>query len=199
MEQDERSLIEHHFSMLREIFDAIDDMIFVAKSDGCSFRYIWANKAACRTIGMDNVTGKRFEDVLSPERAAKIKENYKQAAQMKTTITYEDEMETSNGWKHYETVLTPLDGEGDWHRWFVAVVRDVTERKMKERELQKMKEQLEASRKRYKTFLEHLPGGVLVFNQEGMVIYANISAVQLLGAKQKSDIVGIPMRKICRD
>ncbi|ABO66928.1 sensor domain-containing diguanylate cyclase [Geobacillus thermodenitrificans] len=197
LEQVETTLIEQHYGLLWSIFDMIDDMVFIVRADERGFHYVWANQKACRTVGTNHLAGKRFEDVLPPTQAVKLEAHYKQAAQMKTTFVYEDEIDTPFGRKSYETVLTPFVLPNDAHLWFVAVVRDITERKVREWELQKLKERLEASEERYRTFLEHLPGAVLVFDQDGIIIYANTGAVQLFGAKQKSEIVGVPIRNIC--
>jgi diguanylate cyclase (GGDEF)-like protein/PAS domain S-box-containing protein len=177
--------------ILSNVFNAISDMIFVMEADGDSFRYVLANEAACQAAGGgETIYGKRLEDVLSPEQVSSIKPKYQQAAETKSVVVYEDMIATPDGTIVCETILTPVCAENEPCRIIVAVVRDITERKKREQELQKMKQRLKASQERYRKLVEFLPEAIIVFNGEGKIIYVNIAAVKLLGAKQKKDIVG---------
>ncbi len=64
----------------------------------------------------------------------------------------------------------------------VGIVQDVTDY----REIEK---QLEESRSRYKNLVGNLPEAVVV-HSEGIIKYANNSAIKILGAKDKNEIIG---------
>lgn len=73
-----------------------------------------------------------------------------------------------------------------------CIAKDITEK-------EQMKQQLAASEERYRKLVEFLPEAIIVCNNEGKIVYANLAGVKLLGAKQKQDIVGNAIWKFFRD
>jgi diguanylate cyclase (GGDEF)-like protein/PAS domain S-box-containing protein len=168
--------------ILNNILNAVEDMIFVIKADGDTFCYIWMNKAACYEIGVDEtIYGKRLEDVLSPEQVAVVKPKYQQAAKEKSTIVYEDTFVTSSGSFVREMILTPICFENETRGIIVAVVRDITERKKKEQELQKAKWELEINEQRLRSLIEHNTDAIFELDLHGTVRRVNQVVETILG------------------
>jgi len=73
--------------------------------------------------------------------------------------------------------------EGDKSVYLIAQIQDITERK-------RLKVHLTESEERYRRLVEHSPLGILV-HQNGMIQYANSTALELLGAQETKDILGV--------
>ena len=73
--------------------------------------------------------------------------------------------------------------EGDKSVYLIAQIQDITEGK-------RLKLHLTESEERYRRLVEHSPLGILV-HQNGMIQYANSTALELLGAQEIKDIIGV--------
>ncbi len=123
-------------SFLRGIMDNASEAMFVKD---CSGHMLMANPAFYQLMGIapEKVLGKVAADYHHPEVAKAIERDERQVIGSGITKTIEEEILTSNGRKMLQTTKAPYrDGEGRIVG-YIAITRDITERKKAEEELSK--------------------------------------------------------------
>lgn len=86
---------------------------------------------------------------------------------------------------HYvwvETLCKPIFDENNQVSEIISVFRDISERKKAEEEIQNRE-------KTYRDIVEHSPDAVVIAKQE-RIVFSNQTAIKLLGAKDKDDLIG---------
>jgi diguanylate cyclase (GGDEF)-like protein/PAS domain S-box-containing protein len=169
--------------LTKVLMDGIKDLLFVMKvEDNSVFYYDFLNRAAMEETGLDNsVLGKSITEVYSKEKAELLKGYYKKVAATQKNLTYEDSFLSSSGSILYsKTSLTPLiDQEKCTH--IVAVVKDITEQKMANMEMNKYMERLNASEQRFRLIAEHAHDLIMLLDDKGIITYASPSYSEVLG------------------
>ncbi len=132
------------------------------------------------------VKGKTAIEIFG-EEGRKLEEKYRKCLEEKKTISYEESIETEEGVLHAVTKLTPIINE-DEVEMIVGTSLDITERKNKEKELEKALTML-------RTLMEAQEVGILFENEDRDIIYVNEEFCRLFNIPDKEDLVGLD----CRD
>ncbi|HYX16363.1 MAG TPA: GAF domain-containing protein [Nostoc sp.] len=107
-EVDEKSSSEQ---FLLSMYDSVQASIFVVDvlEDG-DFRYVALNPTHEQWIGIrsDDLRGKKPEDILSPNDAAKVRQHYAECVLFGKTISYEQCLQFQGVQTWWSTTLTPL-------------------------------------------------------------------------------------------
>lgn len=127
------------------IFNAVEDAVFifdVAHDDAeVTFRFRANNQAHESITGMatEDYRGQTPQDLFDDERAVDVLDKYRTCVERKETIEYEETLEHPSGTIEWQTKLTPITEDGTVTR-IVGVARDITDRKERERELERYRD-----------------------------------------------------------
>ncbi|WP_435358919.1 histidine kinase N-terminal 7TM domain-containing protein [Haloarchaeobius sp. DFWS5] len=126
------------------VLDNITDGVFVLDADD---QFVEANPRATEILGVadQRVVGRSFADVLGDNPA--VYERYADA----TDVTEEIALDTDDGRRYYEVEVSSLSTDGGEAVGRLFIVREVTDRKQREQELERQNEQLE----RFTTIVSH--------------------------------------------
>lgn len=137
------------------------------EQDGNSyhFRYELMNEAAFHYSGMsEDAYGRTVEDIYQNEVGQFLQEHLVRAVETGQPVTFEDKVEAMDFYG--ETVINPIFDEDGSCTHVFSLVRDITKRKIIEREL-------ELNRQRYESLFFHHPDAVYSFDLEGRILSAN--------------------------
>ena len=129
---------------LEGILDTVEAAIFLKDANG---QYLKMNQNCREILGVadtEDVTGMIDEDVFPEEVAAQYRADDREVLESKEGIETEEEVPTTDGLRTYLTRKTPLFDEQRNAYAICAVAADITERKERERKLERQREQLEA-------------------------------------------------------
>ncbi|HHW68188.1 MAG: hypothetical protein PWP07_1431 [Epulopiscium sp.] len=177
------SYIFNHIDWYLNIFNNISDFIFLIKvNDDDDFRYSFINKAAKQYTGLtEDAIGRTVHDMLPKILADSIIHQYKYAIAQKHCITYEDhgffesfDSDSDENYKYFESKITPLFNNEGICTHIIAIVREITERKRKEKALKD-------SEKKYRLIADNMTDLVSIIDLNGKVIYASPSHNAILG------------------
>lgn len=110
----------------RALVEATDDPIAAVDHDG---RFLIVNTAGAALLGMTpaDLIGRSFVDLVSPERAARWRDDLHGTLAGGKTVHVEREMAAADGPRVFHTKLIPArDASGEW-TMVIAIGRDLTE------------------------------------------------------------------------
>jgi diguanylate cyclase (GGDEF)-like protein/PAS domain S-box-containing protein len=137
-----------------QLFNNMTDLVYLTKvNSDKTFSYVLLNKPAKDLYGLTNECfGKRIEEVLPKDAYQIIKGKYEEAMEKKQPIVYEDQVTVStlshNGYEikeaiYWESTITPVFNQDGECTHLLAIVRNLTEQREKEIEIQRMKDRFE--------------------------------------------------------
>ncbi len=191
--RNERDLRESD-EKLRGIFSSIDDLIFGCDENG-KFVYYHSPLGAKLYVPAEEFLGKKYSEVLPPRITKQINIGFKKNKKKKPfEFEYWLKMEGEKYW--FSAKMSPVFIEDEF-KGFVALIRDVTERKQVERELIQHRENLEElvkqqtaefieSEERWRSLAENAPDIVIVLDLEGRISYIN----RVVPGLEKEEVVG---------
>jgi PAS domain S-box-containing protein len=117
----------------RTLADAAQDSIFIVNRAG---QIEYANDVSAARFGMSSadILGKRLEDVFPPTTAAEMWRELSAVFATGRRELFEQAFDSPAGELWLETWLVPMSGEGSEPHAVMGVARDVTERKVLERQ-----------------------------------------------------------------
>ncbi|AIY06778.1 diguanylate cyclase [Planococcus sp. PAMC 21323] len=187
---------QHPVLASTEILDLIQDPIFLIAEDHETFRYVYANPAACNILSLQKTDiGKKLEEVLS---SAHIPLYYYRKVQSSTTkIEVTETIRTEDGSILGDIMLNPILSDGGQCIYILVTIKELTE-------LKKTALLLEESEQRYQSLAENHPYGIFEFDANGHLKSGNIgtetitgySAEELLETSFLSMIVSTEIEKI---
>lgn len=177
------------------LFDFIKDPVFLMEKDEDSFRYTYVNPSALALMPRQDLIGKRIEEVLPKEQSRTVIHFHHKAHSTQEPVEFMEGIETENGEFIGETVLNPIVTENGECRYILAVIRDATERELKERTLQKTRREIEIERKRLNSLFENNANAVFEFDQHKIFIRTNKMVTKAIGFSEEEllgqSIVGL--------
>ncbi|QLG60957.1 PAS domain-containing sensor histidine kinase [Halorarum salinum] len=189
MSQDvtERKRRERELERYRTIVETVEDGVYVVDSDG---EFTMVNEAYAEMTGYprEELIGADVTKVVDRETAEAARETYGNLPSgERETMRLEADVHTADGGTlAAEATFANLPDEGDEYDR-IGVVRDVSERKAYEREL-------EESERRYRTLAENFPDGVVaLFDEEFRYTAAGGELVDALGI-ETDEVVGSTIR-----
>lgn len=135
-----------------QLINNMTDLVFLTKvNSDKSLSYVVLNKPAKDLYGLTSESyGKRIEEVLPKKAYEIVKGKYEEAMELKKPIKYEDMVMVSpttqnnkNEIIYWESTITPVFNEDDECTHLLAIVRNLTEQREKENEIQRIKDRLE--------------------------------------------------------
>ncbi|WP_042149591.1 bifunctional diguanylate cyclase/phosphodiesterase [Paucisalibacillus sp. EB02] len=175
------------------LLNGIQDMVYIMEvSKNGNFVYHFINQAVKKFAGLtDDIIGKTLHDVLEKEKANFLFEKYQEAVFTKDCVIYDDLYPSPLGETRFgENVLTPLFEENNNCTHIVAVVKDITERRIAEDEAEQAREMLLEGKQRYQSLFDYNLDAVIAIDQKGMIIAGNHSLELVTGYKEE-DLLGI--------
>ncbi|WP_420266334.1 histidine kinase dimerization/phosphoacceptor domain -containing protein [Candidatus Magnetominusculus dajiuhuensis] len=128
-------------SQLTTLLASIKDMISIKDISG---GFVLVNNAFREFIGLgeEEIIGKTYENFFPPAFAKKERESDREVLETLTSVQIEQVLSGSEGNVYLETIKNPIYTKTGEVFGCVAVSRDITERKLNERRLQEINEQL---------------------------------------------------------
>lgn len=170
-------------SMLKLItsaFHSLPDLIYIMAVHEENFVYYFANQSALSLLdNHHSIIGKSFEDLFTKERADFLKHFYGKAIKYNKTVSFEEDIVVDNKYINYETVLTPITNDNEM--FIVAVVRDITERTKRTKELIHSNYQLEKNKQRLTSLIDNNEDGVFMLDLDGFFLEANDASENIIG------------------
>jgi len=173
----------------RIIFDNIGDAIVVTDLSG---RILKANDAAAKMLGLpdrEHLAGRNaFEFIAARERPLGFKSLAAAGMEGVATSHIERVLLTAEGQEfNAEINISPLSDGSGTPTGFIAVARDITERKRTE-------ETLRQSEEDYRTLFENtIDGMVVIYRQTMKVVLANETAIRMYGFDPSDNIEQIDL------
>jgi PAS domain S-box-containing protein len=165
---------------IRNALDELRDLFYVVDDEGTLQRW---NALVPEVTGYDGdeLGETDITAFFGPEDQDRILDALGSTLEQGTTFV-EADLQTGDGsQRRYEFKSSPLADPGESDR-VVGIGRDVTERRRIERERSE-------NEQRYRTLVEMSPHSILV-HRDGEVMYANDALVKLVGADERSQVVG---------
>jgi diguanylate cyclase (GGDEF)-like protein/PAS domain S-box-containing protein len=135
-----------------QLINNMTDLVFLTKvNHDKSLSYVILNKPAKDLYGLTNESfGRPIEEVLPSNAYHIIKRKYEEAIEKKEPIKYEDMVSVSplpqnniHGIIYWESTITPVFNQDGVCTHLLAIVRNLTEQREKENEIQRIKDRLE--------------------------------------------------------
>ena len=179
----EKELLDKE-TQYREIFEAANDGFLIFDLNGVIRE---ANSAVCRMYGypykeMIGLTGK---DIVTPEYYHLFEKFLNDTSKGGSFCCESIDRRKDGSTFNSEVRGDAFQFKGQSH--LLAVIRDITDRKQAEKELQESEE-------RYRAVVENSQNGVLIVGDDYKFIYANDTLCQMLGCQQE-DIIGHDFRE----
>ncbi|WP_126661789.1 PAS domain-containing sensor histidine kinase [Haloterrigena salifodinae] len=168
----ERKRRERELEQYRRIVETVDEGVYVLDSDS---RFVTVNEAFASMLGTDreSLIGTHASVAFGEEQVAKGDDLQREILAGETDAAeLEERLLTDDEPIPVVSRFQPLEIGDDVGR--VGVVRDVTDRNQRKRELERYAEQLE-------TLFDVLPVGVVVANADGEIVEANDVAHEIWG------------------
>lgn len=185
---------KEHF--LRSIYDGVAESIFVVDVlENGEFLYVGLNPAHEQLTGIlsTQLQGKTPEQVLPPDAAATVQQNYRDCLEAGETITYEECLIFQEQQTWWMTSLTPLPNEQGQIYRIIGCSVNISTRKKIEAELHAAKEASETANRSKSAFLASM-SHELRTPLNGILGYAQILQGDKNSTPQQKDAFAIIYR-----
>jgi PAS domain S-box-containing protein len=123
----------------RAVFDnSLDSLYLLEVTDDGHFRNLEINPALERSVGIprEQLIGKLQEETVSAETAEAVNAKYRHCVSVGHPVEEEVALDVPAGRRWYHSTLVPARDESGRVNRIVGITRDITERKLAERQLQ---------------------------------------------------------------
>ncbi len=182
--------VRRELRQYERIVETVPDGVFLLNSEGT---IDFVNETAARMIGMDpgQLQGTPFPSLVESglfepavmEEYVELVRGLLSSSTARERDTLEVHVELPDGTERIWEVHVSLRGGGEAFSGTVGVLHDATERFEREAELREAKT-------RYQHLVETSPAPIVIYDADGVVVFANEAAADLVGADSPSIIVG---------
>ena len=178
----------------RELFEQAGEGIMIANADG---RYTDVNGAACRMLRLprERIVGQLIWSFVAPEEIDRLRRAKEDLLADRSQVS-DWTMRCGDGSWIVVEVNTKILSDGRWE----AFVRDITERRHNETELERIRE---SDRRRYAdeaarrgwlmSIIDQMPEGVILLNDKGGIEAMNQAVLSLSSSDTNAvDVAGLP-------
>jgi len=164
------------------IFDFIKDLVIIVEAYGSSFRYLYVNQSALNILDIErNLNGNQLSYVLPDCLESLLLPEYQPVITSKQFLELEMNLMTASGEFIGEASLNLVMAKEGSSKYIVVIIRDVTDRMHKERELQETKRTLEIKQKKLNSLVKNNSEAVFELDLQGNFISLNKAALHLIG------------------
>ncbi len=169
--------------LLDALAKASDDAIVVKDLDG---RYLLLNSAACEMVGKpeQELLGLDVTALFPPEQAAAIAAIDREVVSANRSRTEDETFSTPRGVRVMRVTRGPLHDENGKVVGIFSVLRDITESKQMEADLQTTTARLRDMLSQTQLMLDASMDAVICMDQNGMVVTWNLCAEQIFGYRE---------------
>jgi len=173
-EQTEQELLQKT-SELQAVFQALPDLYFRLDSEGTILDY-QAGRDSNSYVAPQEFLGKRMQDVLPREVDRQFEEALRQVAVKDESACIEYSLALPEGDRNFEARLVRLRGEQT-----ITIVRDITDRKQAEAELQRREEH-------FRSLIENASDIITILDGQGIIHYQSPAAPRTTGRSNEETI-----------
>jgi diguanylate cyclase (GGDEF)-like protein/PAS domain S-box-containing protein len=168
-----------------QLINNMTDLVYLTKvNSDKTFSYVLLNKPAKDLYGLTNESfGKPLDEVLPKNAYHIIKRKYEEAMEKKKAIKYEDVVSVSplpqnnnHGIIYWESTITPVFNQEGECTHLLAIVRNLTEQREKENEIQRIKN-------RFELVWNSVADVMFTFDKNENIVSVNKAFEKLLGWK----------------
>lgn len=176
-----------------QTLDGLGDPLHVVDSE---LRIISANSAFKKWLTSleynSDIKGQYLSDAF-PFLSKQVMEEYKRAFENRETIVTSDFNLFGEREVYTETRKIPITNNGEVAR-VVTIIRDVTEYKILEMNLEKIEARhsayIQRSEQRFRTIFDESPVSISVFDEEGILVQANPACAKMFGVSSTNELLG---------
>ncbi|MCL7746678.1 PAS domain S-box protein [Halalkalibacter alkaliphilus] len=173
------------FKIVKDIFDTLHEMVVLMEVHNDTFRYVAINKKAYELLGIgDEVIGKTLEESRPEAAVSFIKPKYTQVFQTKKPFVFEEKFVVNGENQFGETSLTPIFLQEGECRYILAISRDITDRKTREREMLAANKRIKESEQRFNSLFYENEDAVFVMDVDGYFSEANAVVKKMIGYRK---------------
>jgi PAS domain S-box-containing protein len=181
-------LVRESEHRLTSIYNTIEDVIFqLAVEPNGVFRFVSVNDAFIKSTGVpvEQVVGKRVDEVIPPPSAAVVLARYREAIESRKIVRWRETSDYPTGRRTGDVSIAPIFGTAGNCTHLVGTVHDVTQ------QLALLSETAakEEAEHRFNRLLELAPTGLLVSNGHGKIVFINAQALRWFGYRRE-ELVG---------
>jgi PAS domain S-box-containing protein len=175
----------------RQLVESADDLIFRTDAEG---RFNYLNPAVAEALGFSpsELLGRHFRDRVRPDYQEQARQFYEDQREQGIPNTYcEFPMVSRSGqdvWLGQRVQLAQEDGQ---FTGFLAVARDITDRKLVEQALEREREQL-------RQIVAHAPVAMAMLDREGRHVAHSARWLRYVGVEDPT-VVGRKLRELWPD
>ncbi|MFP4189249.1 MAG: PAS domain S-box protein, partial [Halobacteriales archaeon] len=175
-----RETVEKSLRRLRKehetVFENVQDPVFLIDVEDGGERFVFSrlNPAYEEQVDVSEAEarGRTPKEVFGDETGAELVDNYRRCVEKGDTLSYEETIQVPAGERTYHTKITPVYSGGGVTA-VVGSARDITERKERERELE-----------RYEAYIENTSDIISHLDTDGTVLYQSPAVERVLGVEQ---------------
>lgn len=171
------------------LFDVVRDPVFLMEEDNGSFRYLYVNPSALALMPTKDLIGKRIEDVLDGEQSQKINDYHHDVIAAGKSVEFLGKADTKDGEFIGEILLNPIFSADGQCCHILSIIRDVTEREYKKKDLQATQKQIEIERKRLDSIVENNTNAVFEFDEQKKFLRINQKVTEVTGLTE-DELIG---------
>lgn len=157
LRQEAEEHVQRHEESLKAISESTQHSIAIVDRE---YRFIYTNQAICKALGMSykELMGKTLKEILAPDpKLRTLWENrIEQAFASQTALNVEDAFKINNQFIFSESFLTPIKNRENQVIAVTILYRDITDRRLSERELFIAKEAAEKATLSKSEFLANM-------------------------------------------
>ncbi|MFC2076108.1 diguanylate cyclase [candidate division KSB1 bacterium] len=172
--------LEASDNRFRGLFASMHDLVFIVNQEGVFTEYYQPQHASLLYAPPEQFIGRGYEDLLPPEVAGQVSAAMEQVKNIGGVHSFDYSMEIGGAQRWFSANMSIFEGGGEGKSdSYVAVVRDITDRKLSELELILKDNALATS-----------INAVAFADLEGKLTYVNSAFLRMWGYTDDNEVIG---------